>query len=233
MRRLSTPGVALVIAAVLAPASLGCQTRAATPPAPAARQQATQPVSRDTWQRVPDIFAALGAKQGSRIADLGAGQGWLTVRLARQVGPDGRVFASDISDRALASLAARLDSTGLRNVELMLATDDDPRLPFGTLDGVVIVNAYHEMTQRVSVLEGVKRALKPDGVLVIVDNVPADSLRTRKEQTSRHTLALDFARDDLEAQGFEIVSSDPAFVTREDDQHTHREWIIVARRRAP
>ena len=233
MRRLFTPGVTFLVAAVLAPAALGCQTRAGAPPATAAQPRATEPVTRDSWQRVPDIFAALGAKPGSRIADLGAGQGWLTVRLARQVGADGRVFASDISERALTTLAERLDSSGIRNVELMLARDDDPRLPFGTLDGVVIVNAYHEMTQRVAVLDGVKRALKPDGVLVIVDNVPADSLRTRKEQMSRHSLAIDLARDDLEAQGFEIVSSDPAFVTRNDDQHTHREWLLVARRRAP
>ena len=186
---------------------------------------------RDDWQRPGDIFAALGATSGSRIADLGAGEGWLTLRLARQVGPAGRVFASDISDEALTRLGESLDRDSLRNVELVLAEDDDPRLPFGTLDGVVILNAYHEMLQRVAVLDGVKRALRPGGVLVIVDNIPADSTaRTRKEQTSRHSLALEFARDDLEAQGFEIISQDPSFVDQRNGAMQHRQWMLVARR---
>jgi predicted methyltransferase len=186
---------------------------------------------RDDWQRPADIFAALGVTSGSRVADLGAGEGWLTLRLAKHVGPTGRVFASDISDEALTRLGESLDRDSLRNVELVLAEDDDPRLPFGTLDGVVILNAYHEMNQRVAVLDGVKRALRPGGVLVIVDNVPADSTaRTRKEQTSRHSLALDFARDDLEAQGFEIVSQDSAFVDQRNGAMQHRQWMIVARR---
>lgn len=186
---------------------------------------------RDDWQRPRDIFAALGATAGSRIADLGAGEGWLTLRLAREVGPTGRVFASDISSDALTRLRESLDRDSLRNVELVLAEDDDPRLPFGTIDGVVILNAYHEMTQRVAVLDGVKRALRPGGVLVIVDNIPADSAaRTRKEQTSRHSLALEFARDDLEAQGFEVVSQDPVFVNERNGAMQHGQWMIVARR---
>ena len=231
MYRPSTVGLALVLASIVMPAAAGCQART-TSQTGATPTQTAAATSRDSWQRVPDIFAALGATPGSRVADLGAGEGWLTVRLARQVGDSGRVFASDISERALNALAERLDSADIENVELMLATEEDPRLPHGTLDGVVIVNAYHEMTRRVPVLAGVKRALRPGGVLVIVDNVPADSLRTRREQTSRHTLALDLARDDLEAQGFEIISSDPEFITRRSDRHVHREWILVARRPA-
>src|SRR5687768_14295925 len=228
MHRFTTVGLALLLAATTTPPALGSQTRTAAPRTAAGQQRAPEQ-SRDSWQRVPDIFAALGAKPGSRIADLGAGEGWLTLRLARQVEATGRVFASDISERALSELAERIDSAGIRNVELMLATDNDPRLPHGTLDGVVILNAYHEMTQRVAVLDGVKRALRPGGILVIVDNSPMDSVRTRKEQTSRHTLALEFARDDLEAQGFDIVASDSSFVTRKMDEHTHREWMLVAR----
>ena len=208
---------------------LAAQVRSASPQGVTASTSATP--RRDEWQRPGDIFAALGATTGSRIADLGAGEGWLTLRLARHVGPTGRVFASDISDGALTRLGETLSRDSLHNVELVLAEDDDPRLPFGTLDGVVIVNAYHEMTERVAVLDGVKRALRPGGVLVIVDNVPADSTaRTRKEQTSRHSLALDFARDDLEAQGFEIVSQDPAFVEQRNGAMHHRQWMIVARR---
>lgn len=187
-------------------------------------------VRRDDWQRVPDILLALNATTGSRIADLGAGEGWLTQRLARHVGPSGRVFAVDINAGALDRLAETVARDSLRNVELVLGEPDDPRLPYGTLDGVVIVNAYHEMTSRVPLLDGVLRALRPGGLLVIVDNTPPDSVQTRRAQTQRHALSLDFARDDLEAQGFEIVSADPAFIDRKMTEHSMRQWMLVARR---
>jgi hypothetical protein len=94
----------------------------------------------------------------------------------------------------------------------------------------VILNAYHEVTKRVPVLEGVRRGLRPGGVLVIVDNYPTDSLWSRQEQVSRHGLAMPFARDDLEAQGFEIVSTTPNFVDHKNGDHRQRQWMIVARR---
>lgn len=220
--------------ALVSPVAALGQTRTAAPPGSVTQKGAAPAVRRDDWQRAPDIFAALGAKPGSRIADLGAGEGWLSVRLARHVGPSGRVFAVDISDGALVTLGEKLAKDTLRNVELILAEEDDPRLPFGTLDGVVILNAYHEMPKRVPILDGVKRALKPGGVVVIVDNAPVDSLAklSRKEQTSHHALALDYARDDLEAQGFEIVSTDPKFVDRKMGDHWQQQWLIVARRSA-
>jgi SAM-dependent methyltransferase len=217
---------AIVAALMLGAGVLPAQTRTAAPQGSSAPRTAER---RDDWQRGPEIFAALGATTGSRIADLGAGDGWLTVRLARHVGASGRVFAADISEEALGRLAERVAEDSLGNVELILSEADDPRLPFGTLDGVVIVNAYHEMTERVAVLDGVKRALRPGGMLVIVDSPPQDSVRTRKEQTSHHTLALEFARDDLEAQGFEIVVTEPKFVENRHEGHAHQQWLLVAR----
>lgn len=230
MSTISIAGLIVALAAIASPTVLSGQARTAAPPSSATATGQSDHGRREDWQRVPDIFAALGAKPGARIADLGAGEGWLTLRLARQVAPGGRVFAADISERSLVNLAETLAAEKLDNVELLLAEDDDPNLPYGTLDGVVILNAYHEMAKRVPVLEGVKRALKPGGTLVIVDNTPVDSLRTRREQTERHTLALELARDDLEAQGFEIVSSAPDFITRQMNAMIHREWMLVARR---
>src|SRR5688572_10564695 len=122
----------LAFAAVLfAPVATLAQTRTALPPG--ATAPAAPAVRRDDWQRVPDIFTALRATTGSRIADLGAGEGWLTQRLAKHVGPGGRVFAVDISEASLNRLAETIERDSLRNVELVLAEDDDPRLPFGTL----------------------------------------------------------------------------------------------------
>ena len=207
---------------------------AQTPPQAAPSQAATSaprtPETRDSWQRVPDIFEALGATRGSRIADLGAGEGWLTTRLARQVGPEGRVFAVDISETALTNLATRLANDSLRNVELILGEADDPRLPFGTLDGVVILNAYHEMPQRIALLDAIKRALRPGGVLVIVDNVPADSVTVRLRQMANHSLGIEFADDDLQASGFEVVRRVPEFIVQRHGEHAHDQWMLVARR---
>jgi ubiquinone/menaquinone biosynthesis C-methylase UbiE len=205
--------------------SLDAQVRT---PAPS---QARVPERRDDWQRAPDIFAALGATAGSRIADVGAGEGWLTTRLAARVGPTGRVFAVDINEPVLRSLAERVQRDSLRNVELILSEEDDPRLPYASLDGVVILNAYHEMTQRVVMLEGIKRSLRPGGTLVIVDNTPGDTVRARREQINQHALALEFARDDLEAQGFEIVSVVPDFIRDVRPEHARRQWLIAARLR--
>jgi ubiquinone/menaquinone biosynthesis C-methylase UbiE len=216
----------------IAPFAAVAQTRSPAPAGTVVPATPASQVRRDDWQRASDIFAALNASAGSRIADLGAGEGWLTQRLARHVGPNGRVFAVDISEAALGRLAETLQKESLGNVELVLGEEDDPRLPFGTLDGVVIVNAYHEMTRRVPILDGIKRALRPGGLVVIVDNSPPDSVQARKSQVERHMLALDFARDDLEAQGFEIVSSDPKFVDRKLTDHTMQQWLLVARRSA-
>ena len=233
MRKGQLAQLALTFVLFVTPVAAVAQTRTALPRGAAASGDSGARVRREAWQRVPDIFAALGARPGSRIADVGAGEGFLTLRLARHVGSSGRVFAVDISEAALGMLAETLAKDTLRNVELVLAEDDDPRLPFGTLDGAVILNSYHEMTKRVLVLDGIKRALKPGGLLVIVDNTPLDdSVQTRKGQMARHTLALDFARDDLEAQGFEIVSTDATFIDQKVSDHAQRQWLLTARRAA-
>lgn len=228
----TTPALAALTLACSS-AGLPAQTTPATPVGAQARTTAGSPrtpETRESWQRVPDILEALGATRGSRVADLGAGEGWLTTRLARHVGPEGRVFAVDISETALTNLAATVERDSLRNVELILGEADDPRLPYGSLDGVVILNAYHEMPQRIALLDAIKRALRPGGVLVIVDNVPADSVTLRQRQMANHSLGIDFADDDLQASGFEIVRRVPAFIVQSHGEHAHDQWLLVARR---
>src|SRR5688572_28704143 len=234
IHHLARVGIPALAALTLACSSAGLRAQPPSPtsPLPGASTAGARrtPETRDDWQRVPAIFDAVGATPGSRIADLGAGEGYLTTRLARRVGPDGRVFAVDISETALAQLAEGIAGDSLRNVEVILGETDDPRLPYGTLDGVIIVNAYHEMTQRGPMLDGIKRALRPGGTVVIVDNTPADSITLRHRQTAAHTLSIDFAQDELQAAGFEIVSRTPEFITQQHEGHSHKQWIVVARR---
>jgi len=219
---------ALCLALVVAPRVAQAQSAAARPATSTATSRA--PESRDQWQRVPDIIAALDLRAGSRVADVGAGEGWLSTQLAKHVGPSGRVFAVDIMEPALQQIERTAASEGLTNIELILSEQDDPRLPYASLDGIVIVNAYHEMTQRVAMLAGFKQALKPGAVLVLVENTPTDSLAPRIRQTANHQLGMVHAEDDLLASGFEVVRREPQFIAQAHESHTHRQWLIVARR---
>ena len=123
---------------------------------------------RDAWQMPDEVMDALGIADGATVADLGAGGGWFTVRLARRVGPGGRVYAQDIQPQMIESISRRVSREGLTNVSTVLGTADDPRLP-GGLDAVLIVGTYPEISDPVTLLRRVAAALKPDGRIGIVD----------------------------------------------------------------
>jgi ubiquinone/menaquinone biosynthesis C-methylase UbiE len=178
---------------------------------------------RESWQRIPDIVAAMGPVQGRRVADVGAGQGLFTKALSARVGPAGRVYAVEIDDGALKALAALRDS--FPNVEVVTGTESDPRLPAGALDAALIMNTYHELTKHEAILAAVRRALRPGGLLVVVDNAPTDDAWPRDEQASHHGLAPRFVVAELEAAGYEIAARDDAFIARPQPQ-----WMVVARR---
>jgi ubiquinone/menaquinone biosynthesis C-methylase UbiE len=112
---------------------------------------------------------ALRIGEASVVADLGAGGGWFTVRLARRVGPNGRVYAEDIQHQMIESIKRRVEREGLdRRVITTLGTAADPQLPQGALDAVLIVDTYHEMEQPVALLRNLAKSLKPDGRIGIV-----------------------------------------------------------------
>lgn len=124
---------------------------------------------RDAWQKPDQIMDALLIGDGSIVADLGAGGGWFTVRLARRVGPNGLVFAEDIQRPMIEAIQQRVRLEGLRNVRTVLGTAADPNLPAGSLDAVLVVDAYNEFEQRVTLLKNVAKALKSTGRIGIVD----------------------------------------------------------------
>ena len=126
---------------------------------------------RDVWQRPDQIMDALNIAEGSVVAELGAGSGWFTIRLARRVGPNGRVYAEDIQPQMIEVIKRRVPRENLsyNNVETRLGTAVDPKLPIGKLDAVLISDAYHEMEHPVALLRNAALALKPDGRLGIVE----------------------------------------------------------------
>jgi ubiquinone/menaquinone biosynthesis C-methylase UbiE len=124
---------------------------------------------RDAWQRPDQVIDVLQNGESSVVADLGAGGGWFTVRLARRVGPNGLVYAEDIQPEMITAIQRRVQREGLHNVKTVMGTDVDPQIPEGTVDAVLIVDAYHEMVQPVVLLRNVARALKPNGVIGIIN----------------------------------------------------------------
>ena len=125
---------------------------------------------RDAYQRPDQIMDALQIGEGSVVADLGAGGGWFTVRLARRVRPNGRVYAEDVQQQMIDAIKRRMAREGLDTVvHTVLGTQVDTRLPPGSLDAALMVDAYHEFEQPVALLRNLARAMKPTGLIGIVN----------------------------------------------------------------
>jgi predicted methyltransferase len=123
---------------------------------------------RDAWQRPDQIMDALQIGEGSTVGDLGAGGGWFTVRLAGRVGPNGRVYAEDVQPEMIQAIERRIVREGLGNVKTVLGTQTDSKFP-ELLDAVLIVDAYSEMEQPVTLLRNLAKTLKPTGTIGIVN----------------------------------------------------------------
>lgn len=125
---------------------------------------------RAVWQKPDQIMDALGIADGSKVADIGAGAGWFTMRLARRVGPNGVVYSTDVQREMLDVIRRRVAREGLRNVRLLQGGDNSLGLPSaGALDAVLAVDVYPEVKDRVTFLRNLATALKPDGRIGIVN----------------------------------------------------------------
>ena len=158
---------------------------------------------RDLWQLPDQIMDALGIAERSVVADIGAGGGWFTIRLARRVGAGGLVFAEDIQPQMLEATMRRVAREGLGNVRRVLGAPDDPRLPPGSCDAVLLLDTYHELDNPGAMLRSIAKALKPQGRIGVVDFKrdglgpgPALEERVDPEQIVR----------DAEAAGLRLVS---------------------------
>jgi predicted methyltransferase len=123
---------------------------------------------REAWQRPEQVMDALRIGEGSTVADIGAGGGWFTMRLAERVGPNGLVYAEDIQTQMIEAINRRVARARLTNVRTVPGTSIDPRLP-GPIDAALIVDAYHEMEQPRTVLRNIAASLEPGGRIGIVE----------------------------------------------------------------
>jgi ubiquinone/menaquinone biosynthesis C-methylase UbiE len=124
---------------------------------------------RETEEAPNRLVSALGLKPGNQVGDVGAGSGYLTWRMARVVGPTGRIYANDIQPEMIAFLRTNLLTRGITNVVPVLGTTTDPRLPDNTLDLILLVDVYHECDHPLEMTRRMTDALKPGGRLVFVE----------------------------------------------------------------
>ncbi len=160
--------LAMLAAVAAGPVRVLAQERRHSRQFPAAELGELEGPDREAWQKPDAIMDALGIYDGSSVADLGAGGGWFTVRLARRVGPTGIVYAQDIQKPMIESMERRFRREGLRNVTTVLGTPDDPKLP-APVDAVLIVGVYGELARPVELLKNVRTSLRPAGRVGIVD----------------------------------------------------------------
>lgn len=172
-------------------------------PAVGLAQRGSSEERRDEWQRPIEVLDALGAQPGSRIADIGAGGGYFTFKLASRVGPGGKVYAVDINQRLLDGIRQRADRDGLDQIQPILGAPDDPHLPHG-LDAILVVKAYHEFRQYDDMLAAMFQALRPGGRLVIIDGEASEG-RERDAYSSLHRVPESIVRTEAERRGFQLA----------------------------
>ncbi len=160
-------------------------------------------VDRDSWQKPDRVLEALDIRPGAEIADLGAGGGYFTFRLADAVGPRGKVYAVDVDDEMLAYISDRSAREARRNVDAVLALPNDPRLPRDGVDLIFISNTYHHIQDRPAYFARVRRFLRESGRIAIIDFNRESWL----PWISGHWTPSDVIREEMEAAGYRLVQA--------------------------
>lgn len=153
--------------------------------------------ARDRLNEAGEVMDKAGIAKGMTVADIGAGEGYYTIRLASRVGKTGRVLAEDIVASVRDILAERVAREDLENVSVRLGAPADPKLPDGSFDRVLMVHMYHEIAQPYEFLWRLRPSLKPDGLVVVVD---------ANRQTQNHGTPPALLRCEFEAVGYRQMS---------------------------
>jgi len=158
--------------------------------------------ARDEWQKPREVVAALKLTPGMIVADIGAGTGYFNRYLAAAVGPDGKVLAFDIEPAMVEHMKERAVKERTPNVLPRLATPDDPKLPEGKVDVILICDTYHHISDRLAYFERLKKSLRPAGRLAIVDFKPGD---LPVGPPPEHKLAPEFVIAELAKIGWRLT----------------------------
>jgi predicted methyltransferase len=177
---------------------------------------------RDRWQRPEEVLRALDLRPGNTVADLGSGAGYFALKMPPVVGDRGQVLAVDLRKLSLFFLWTRARLKGQHNLQAVVSEENDPRLPTGSVDAVLICNTYHEFSNPELILNRVLLSLRRGGRLVIVDRAPRAT-----ETPHAHEVPLAAVVSQLRKQGFEVVTQDDSFIDRPGDDLW---WLVTARK---
>jgi ubiquinone/menaquinone biosynthesis C-methylase UbiE len=158
--------------------------------------------SRDREEDCKTLLEVLHLKPGQTVADIGCGNGFYTLPIARIIGPKGKVFALEIQSEMLEMLAARADIAGVTNTVPILGTVADPKLPENSVDLALLVDVYHEFSNPEEMLQGIRRSLKPGGRMVQVEFRAEDPHVPIKPE---HKMSKEQVLKEVTANGFKLV----------------------------
>lgn len=154
---------------------------------------------RASEEHPDEALDAIGIASGSTVADIGAGVGYFTEKLARRVGPTGKVYANDIQPAMLEQLRQNMTAAHIANFDTVLGTVDDPRLPKDSIDVALLVDVYHEFSKPQEMLRHIRQSLKPGGRLVLLEYRKEDpKVPIRPE----HKMSVKGVRAEIEPEGF-------------------------------
>jgi SAM-dependent methyltransferase len=162
--------------------------------------------SERSAEEAPDLtIRILNIRKGASVADIGAGSGYMTLRLAAEVGPSGRVYANDVQPEMIAMLRRRFSGERFAQVTVVQGEIDDPKLPSSSIELELLVDVYHEFSRPQAMLRHLRDALKPAGRLVLVEYRKEDpTIPIRVE----HKMSVQEAKLEVEAEGFELSKVD-------------------------
>lgn len=156
---------------------------------------------RESEEHPDEAIAALNLKPGMVVGDVGAGTGYMSLKMAKKVGPSGKVYAEDVQPEMLRMLRENASKAKAANVETVLGNETDPKLPAGQLDLILLVDVYHEFSQPQKMLRAMRDSLKPDGRLVLLEYRKEDpNVPIRPE----HKMSVQEVKTELEAEGFRM-----------------------------
>lgn len=160
---------------------------------------------REEQERPEVVLRALDLQKGDVVADLGAGSGYFTFRMAERVGKNGKVLAVDIQEEMLKTLRQRASANGVSNVEEVKADETDPHLPAGSIDLVLMVDVYHELSYPFEVMTKLREALKPTGRVAFVEYRKEDPSVPIKEV---HKMSIEQLVKEMKVVGLERAHTD-------------------------
>jgi ubiquinone/menaquinone biosynthesis C-methylase UbiE len=183
---------------------------------------------RDEWMKVNDIFEMAGIKEGNIVADIGCHQGYLSIRLAKYIGETGKVYSVDVREDRLNKLNDIATERSIRNIHTILGDYDDPKLKEQSIDVAFIIDAYHEMKDYRQILLNIKKALKPNGRLLVLEKLKQKMIgKSRQEQTLAHTISPGFVENELTEAGFTVTALKKDLGYWEEDPDK-KIWVLLA-----